>query len=244
MKFNEINLESVYPDYKKIDCGFSVVLSEDDKVEFLIKHTSEKILLYIHIITGKFIRPPYLMKKNDSLPPFLDSVFLYYNEIMSILDIKKRQELVDEIVSKTIDVYSKKVFKDLNYEEHFKQYEHDFYTNRKFYIKKTEEGYKHFRFERCDIPDKKNQSIKPLNIKSIISKRHCEVCGCDISGRPLHHTLCYDCWKMNFQITNKQSENKATENINYDVEKFDQSDGYDDEWGYYNIHGEFPDWKK
>lgn len=28
-----------------------------------------------------------------------------------------------------------------------------------------------------------------------MKKRYCEKCGEDISDRPIHHYLCYDCWK-------------------------------------------------
>lgn len=183
MKLNDINLESVYPEYTNFDYGFSVVLSEDDNVEFLIKHTSEKILLYIYVIREKFVIPPYGVK-GDPLLPFLDSVFLHYKEIMSILDIKKRQALVDEIVSKTIEEYSKKVFKWANYNERFKMYEHDFYTNQKFYIKKTEEGYKQFQFEEND------------NIQKIekIYKRKCEICEKEFKAKDNLAQKCLSCW--------------------------------------------------
>ena len=32
-------------------------------------------------------------------------------------------------------------------------------------------------------------------------KRYCMECGTDISDRPIHHFVCYDCWCAQFRTT-------------------------------------------
>jgi len=241
MKIDELDLEKTYPGYKKYGYNFSVVLSQDNKVEFLIKHTSEKILNYIYVIKKNQVMFPYIVK-GDSLPPLLDSIFLHYDEIMSIVDFAQRQTFVDDIVENVVADYSKKIFR-------WAYVKRDygipvFLADECFYIKKTEEGYKHFQFENKYVSNKNESNNKTLKGNTKISKRSCEVCGCDISGRPVHHTMCYDCWKNYYRVSMNHDQDKDIDTSNYDVDDFGQSEGYDDEWGFYNIHGEFPDWKK
>lgn len=84
------------------------------------------------------------------------------------------------------------------------------------------------------------------NEKSYEDGRTCEICGEDISDRPSHHYLCYDCWCLNrygtpFDEYDHDDEDYEDNNYNHE-DDYDERDGYDDKWGYYNIHGEFPDW--
>lgn len=36
-----------------------------------------------------------------------------------------------------------------------------------------------------------------------MSKRYCMECGTDISDRPTHHFLCYDCWCAQFKTSSR-----------------------------------------
>ncbi|WIF88314.2 hypothetical protein [Acholeplasma laidlawii] len=71
--------------------------------------------------------------------------------------------------------------------------------------------------------------------------RTCDICGCDISDRPPHHYLCYSCFTNGPSEDDRLDSSNDDHSYNYnDDYSYDETNGYDDEWGYYNIHGEMP----
>ncbi len=73
-------------------------------------------------------------------------------------------------------------------------------------------------------------------------ERSCVICGCDISDTPHYYTMCNHCYKES--LNRSDDHDDTTVSSNYEDSSSDPSDGFDDEWGFYNIYGEFPDWKK
>lgn len=81
--------------------------------------------------------------------------------------------------------------------------------------------------------------------------RLCIICNKDISSKPKHHYMCYDCWKKNnsqYYTKTKKNYNNYKEkeendnNIYYEEEKYSVRDALEgDEWAYYNLYGEMPD---
>lgn len=47
-----------------------------------------------------------------------------------------------------------------------------------------------------------------------------------------------------FRIVEVKPENPEEPDAPIDDYDYDETFWYDDEWGYYNVHGEFPDWEK
>jgi hypothetical protein len=43
-----------------------------------------------------------------------------------------------------------------------------------------------------------------------MKRRYCDICGEDISHRPKHHYLCYDCWKNENSTYNPITNNYET----------------------------------
>lgn len=200
-------------------------------------------------------------------------IYENYDKILSIKDCDLRQAFVDHMVEKERLCLEQQKEKDrLDREE--RAYEtwrienpeiariNDLYEESQ---KEREDVQEIRRCEKCgiDISDHPTHHTKCLdcwiegeNFNDDLEgddyledesnmdshERSCVVCGCDISDTPHYYTMCNHCYKES--LNRSDDHDDTTVSSNYEDSSSDPSDGFDDEWGFYNIYGEFPDWKK